>query len=228
MIKQYEQMSSTISNSAGKDKGHNGILLLHQVEHHIKDYQEQVNSMLHSAKAAQKAFKELLDMKQKQANIEEAQLARVHTEVAADQSRAVMIFTIFTIIFLPLSFFASVFGINAKEWSGVESNLALHTIFLYMGTISLAVILLSLLVAFNKSTRRLARTMWRRGARPLRRRVVSIFGFWRGSGEVEHDKVRLVEEALKGRRLETSPGRRPKRQWTKIFWDEDIGHKIFG
>ena len=43
-------------------------------------------------------------MKQKQANIVEAHLAREQTEVAADQSRSVMIFTIFTIIFLPLSF----------------------------------------------------------------------------------------------------------------------------
>lgn len=117
--------------------------------------------MMKGAHAAQRAFKELLDMKQKQANFVEAHLAREQTEVAADQSRSVMIFTIFTIIFLPLSFFASVFGINAREWSGTPSNPSLHEIFFYMVTISVIVILVALLVAFNRSTRRLAREAWK-------------------------------------------------------------------
>ena len=71
-------------------------------------------------------------MKQKQANIVEAHLAREQTEVAADQSRSVMIFTIFTIIFLPLSFFASVFGMNISEWSGVDSNIDFYHAFVYV------------------------------------------------------------------------------------------------
>lgn len=39
-------------------------------------------------------------MKQKQANVDEAYLARKSQLVAADQSRAVMVFTVFTIIFV--------------------------------------------------------------------------------------------------------------------------------
>lgn len=104
-------------------KGALGIQWLTEINHTLDGYKEQVEGMLKSAQTAQKAFKELLDMKQKQANIVEAHLAREQTEVAADQSRSIMIFTIFTIIFLPLSFFASVFGINAREWSGVSQNL---------------------------------------------------------------------------------------------------------
>ena len=71
-------------------------------------------------------------MKQKQANIVEAHLAREQTEVAADQSRSVMIFTIFTIIFLPLSFFASIFGMNISEWSGVDTNIDFYHAFMYV------------------------------------------------------------------------------------------------
>lgn len=72
-----------------------------------------------------------------------------------------MIFTIVTIIFLPLSFFASVFGINAREWVAQPNAYpTIHTIFTYMGTISLAVIILALLVAFNRYTRRLLRRFW--------------------------------------------------------------------
>ena len=106
-------------------------------------------------------------MKQKQANVVEAHLTREQTEVAADQSRSVMIFTIFTIIFLPLSFFASVFGINAREWSGTDSNLSLRTIFVYMGTISLGFIIVALLAAFNRFTRRIMQYLWRIIATPF-------------------------------------------------------------
>ena len=104
MTKQYRDLN------ARHGKGFNGINFLHDVDMFLNEHKEQLDGMLKGAQAAQKAFKELLDMKQKQANIVEAHLAREQTEVAADQSRSVMIFTIFTIIFLPLSFFASVFG----------------------------------------------------------------------------------------------------------------------
>lgn len=106
-------------------------------------------------------------MKQKQANVVEAHLTREQTEVAADQSRSVMIFTIFTIIFLPLSFFASVFGINAREWSGTETNLPLSSIFIYMGTISLGLIIVALLAAFNRFTRRVMQYLWKVIAKPF-------------------------------------------------------------
>ena len=105
MIKQYRDLN------VRHGKASNGIKFLDDVDQFLSEHREQLDGMLKSAQAAQKAFKELLDMKQKQANIVEAHLAREQTEVAADQSRSVMIFTIFTIIFLPLSFFASVFGI---------------------------------------------------------------------------------------------------------------------
>ena len=104
MFKQYHDLNIR------HGKGFNGSRFLHDVDLFLTEHKEQLDGMLKGAQAAQKAFKELLDMKQKQANIVEAFLARESTEVAADQSRSVMIFTIFTIIFLPLSFFASVFG----------------------------------------------------------------------------------------------------------------------
>ena len=104
MIKQYHDLNKY------REKGFNGIKFLVDVEQFLKEHEKQIDGMLKGAETAQKAFKDLLDMKQKQANIVEAHLAREQTEVAADQSRSVMIFTIFTIIFLPLSFFASVFG----------------------------------------------------------------------------------------------------------------------
>jgi Mg2+ and Co2+ transporter CorA len=75
----------------------------------------------------------LLDLKQKQANVDESRLARWEAEVTQTQSRSVMVFTIFTVIFLPLSFFTSLFGINVREWSGTETNPDFRQIFLIAG-----------------------------------------------------------------------------------------------
>ena len=184
MTKLFKEQSRVISDmiiqynhlNKAPRKGIKGIHFLTEASHVINEYKEQVEGMLKSAKAAQSAFKELLDMKQKQANIVEAQLARKQTEVAADQSRSVMIFTIFTIIFLPLSFFASVFGINAREWSGTSTNPGLRTIFVYMGSISVAVIVIALLVAFNKGTRRLARDLWKYVGTWIQKRLSMVAG----------------------------------------------------
>lgn len=98
-------------------------------------------------------YKSLLDMKQRQANVDEAVIARKSAQEAARQGRAIMVFTVFTIVFLPLSFFTSLFGMNTSEWSGDETNLSLHTIGVLMGAISFSVILVAFLIAFNEPIR---------------------------------------------------------------------------
>ena len=164
-IHDMQKIYQDLNTSRGQ--GLCGLRILKEASHTLHDYQEQVDGMLKSTQAAQQAFKDLLDMKQKQANVVEAHLAREQTEVAAEQSRSVMVFTIFTIIFLPLSFFASIFGINAREWTGVSDNVSLRTIFIYMGPISVGVILVALLVAFNRLTRKLVQSSWKQLAAPL-------------------------------------------------------------
>lgn len=162
MIKQYKNLN------ARHNKGLNGIDFLYDVKSFLEEHMEQLEGMRQSTRAAQAAFKDLLDMKQKQSNIDEAHLARKQTEVAADQSRTVMVFTIFTIVFLPLSFFASIFGMNARELNGDPSQeIPLQHIFTYMMCISLAVIIVALLVAFSRHTRRAAQRLWQRGALPV-------------------------------------------------------------
>ena len=213
-------------------KGILGTQWLREINHTLEGYKEQVEGMLKSAQTAQKAFKELLDMKQKQANIVEAHLAREQTEVAADQSRSIMIFTIFTIIFLPLSFFASMFGINAREWSGVSENLRLRTIFTYMGSISIAVIIVALLVAFNKLTRRIAQRLWQSSAGPIHDLVHKML--WgsnmapvAGDGLTEWGKygADLEKVAAKDAERDKMKLSTRSRTFTEINWDEEMGPK---
>ena len=59
---------------------------------------------------------------------------------------------------------------NVREWSGVDSNPTFGVVFRYMGPISLAVTVFSILVAFNKHTRRLLRFMWHITASPCGKR----------------------------------------------------------
>jgi len=150
------------------DLGVNGISFLTEVNQFLGENDGRIQVMKDNARAAQQGFKDLLDMKQKQASIVEAHLARKQThlthkqtEAAVEQSRVFLIFTVITIIFLPLSFFASVFGINANEWTQQPSSYpSLRTIFTYMTTISLAVITVALSVAFYKELRRVFKNFW--------------------------------------------------------------------
>lgn len=140
-----------------RGKGLHGTSLLKEAEAALVGYEAQVEGMIRSSKVAQMAFENLLDLKQKHSNIVEAHMTRYQTEMASEQSRSVMIFTVFTIIFLPLSFFSSVFGMNVREWSGEESNPGLGYVLEVMALISLAVVICALGAAFSVGTRRVVR-----------------------------------------------------------------------
>lgn len=125
MFEQYRDLNATF------EKGLHGTEYLRNVLAFLSTQMDQIDAMFKSAQTAQQACKDLLDMKQRQANVLEAYLAREQAEVATGQSRSVLIFTIFTITFLSLSFFASVFGINSCEWLD-GYYLPLHQIFTYL------------------------------------------------------------------------------------------------
>ena len=210
-----------------RDKGRTGAKLLDEALRTIEGYIEQVGSMSKSAGTAQSAFQALLDMKQKQANIVEAHLSREQADNSQEQARSILIFTIFTIIFLPLSFFASVFGINAREWSDQPTNPTLHTIFTYMGSISVAVIAFALFVGFNKFTRRVARNIWRHTAgsmyvwyRQKRGSPPEEEVEWKlpqySSSDIE--RLAAMEAAKNSKRLSTI-----SRTYSKMNWDDEAG-----
>jgi Mg2+ and Co2+ transporter CorA len=145
-------VTSTVSSQA--------VNWLEEAKAYIQGYSEQSKDMQHRCESVQEAYKLLLDMKQKQANVAEASLSRMSAEVASEQNRAIMIFTIFTIIFLPLSFFTSLFGMNVREWSGTDTNPKFHEVFLITGCVSAGIIIIALTLAFNK---------------PIRNSVISLF-----------------------------------------------------
>ncbi|KAL4961262.1 uncharacterized protein BDV14DRAFT_128581 [Aspergillus stella-maris] len=77
---------------------------------------QELQDMLVEAGRVQDAIHTLLDLRQKQASIKEAEFGRQQANDTAKQGNIVMVFTIVTIVFLPLSFLTSLFALNVAEF----------------------------------------------------------------------------------------------------------------
>ncbi|KAI1819347.1 hypothetical protein F4861DRAFT_546930 [Xylaria intraflava] len=117
----------------------------------LDEYEKQASDMLARVDFTRKDFEKLQEMIQRQAQVDDVRWSRLQTELASSQNLSVMIFTIFTVIFLPLSFFTGLFGMNTQEWGGPNENdfLSLKLI----GAISLPasafLIIIALVAAFS-------------------------------------------------------------------------------
>lgn len=102
-------------------------------------------------------------MAQRQAQVDDVRWSRLQTELASSQNLSVMIFTIFTVIFLPLSFFTSLFGMNTIEWGGPGAQ---YPSLGFIGEVSLpasvVVILATLVAAFSARVQVTVKSAWRR------------------------------------------------------------------
>ncbi|KAH7323517.1 hypothetical protein BKA65DRAFT_70452 [Rhexocercosporidium sp. MPI-PUGE-AT-0058] len=114
-----------------------------------------------TAESTYAALRDLLDLKQKEASAIEARSESKNAKALAAQAEAstslsaesvrqgwsIMVFTMVTIVFLPLSFFTSLFGMNAKEM--IAGNFTLGFYSAIMWPISFVVICFSLGLALN-------------------------------------------------------------------------------
>ncbi|CAI6333006.1 unnamed protein product [Periconia digitata] len=91
---------------------------LKTIDIHVKDLER----MDKQAERIYNSITNLLDLKQKHANAFEARFARDQAAGTARQSQTIMVFTIVTIIFLPLSFIAAIFTINIQEFPHIEGE----------------------------------------------------------------------------------------------------------
>lgn len=151
-------------------------------------------------------------MAQRQAQVDDVRWSRLQTELASSQNLSVMIFTIFTVIFLPLSFFTSLFGMNTLEWGGPGfPTLA------FIGEISLPasafMILATLVAAFSSRVQVVFRS--------LTRRLLSAWGFaYRGLKRLEPEAARRAKERRRaGKERERGREREKRRKERSYdFW----------
>lgn len=107
--------------------------LLRQI---VDDYLPQIQQMTRDSERVQKSLLELLDLQQKEENLYEAQSANQQALFTAKQAlsaqdqadatneqwQIIFVFTAVTIIFLPLSFFTSYFGMNIDNGNNGSLN----------------------------------------------------------------------------------------------------------
>ncbi|KAI0183369.1 hypothetical protein EV127DRAFT_447236 [Xylaria flabelliformis] len=124
----------------------------------LKSHLQRIDNMEKMTQRTVKSLRSLLDLKQKQASISEA-LASVsyakksveQAEETARQGRTLTLFTVVTIVFLPLSFLAAFFAINIDVFP-VDANgkLGLDYVLKYLLGISAGLSIPFIFIAFNQ------------------------------------------------------------------------------
>ncbi|KAG6356068.1 hypothetical protein INS49_015453 [Diaporthe citri] len=146
----------------------NGRFFLQEALSRLKSYRAQSKDMIERVKTTRQDFDKLLETVQRQAQIDEVRLSRQQADLASAQNRSVMIFTVFTVIFLPLSFFTSLFGMNTREWGG-GNNTPLRTIGSIALPASALLVVSALFVAWSTSVRKAFKSLSKRVRRAKNR-----------------------------------------------------------
>lgn len=205
----------------------NGRAFLQEALAKLKSYRTQAEDMIKRVETTRHDFDKLLEMIQRQAQIDEVRLSRQQADLASAQNRSVMIFTIFTVLFLPLSFFTSLFGMNTLEWGG-PGNLPLRTIGAVALPASVLLIIVTLVAAWSISVRKAFKGL-KNGARRFKRQARQ---WWRrqvdalvydDEGKPRARVGRRRGEALEGKRQrqrQKKQRKRIKREMTvQDFWE---------
>lgn len=147
-----------------------GVSYITEALGRLAEYKQRASEMTRRVRATRDDYDKLLQMVQRQAQVDEVRLQRLQADVASSQSRSVMIFTVFTVIFLPLSFFTSIFGMNTSEWDD-EKMPSLRTICLISLPASAFLIGLALVTAWSTRVRTILRFVV-----SLHRQITAFFG----------------------------------------------------
>ncbi|ROV91125.1 hypothetical protein VSDG_07824 [Cytospora chrysosperma] len=186
----------------------NGIAFLQEALAKLKSYRQQAEDMIKRVETTRHDFDKLLEMIQRQAQIDEVRLSRQQADLASAQNRSVMIFTIFTVLFLPLSFFTSLFGMNTFEWGG-SGNLPLRTIGSIALPASVLLIVVTMVAAWSISARKAFKNMMRR-VQTYQKRTKRWWG--RQIGALLYDAKGRPRARIGRQRAEMVEGKRQKQK----------------
>lgn len=163
---------------------------LKTIDMHLKD----IERMDKQAERIYYSITDMLDLKQKHANAFEARFARDQAAGTAKQSQIIMVFTIVTIVFLPLSFIAAFFAINIEEFprsSDGTAGLPLGYVSKYMFGIGFAVCIPLIVIALVLND-----------MRDLFRKVKTGFARLRTRAPVVKDRLNESQTSLDALKLE--------------------------
>ncbi|KAF4949506.1 hypothetical protein FSARC_13450 [Fusarium sarcochroum] len=157
------QPPSRVGTNDDKQKHTYKFFMLNAEEMRIKMDSRimELEQLRQSAQSVCDSVKNLMDMKQQQAGVVQAWMALNQTEESVNQGRSIMLFTVVTIIFLPLTFTAGIFGMNAIEF-GADGSFTIAKEFAVMFPISLFIIAVTLTFAFSLRIRTMLWALWQK------------------------------------------------------------------
>ncbi|KAK4164520.1 hypothetical protein QBC43DRAFT_344393 [Cladorrhinum sp. PSN259] len=112
-----QEMKRIYMSKELKDITNNGQYYLNEALEYLDDFKQEVSEMLKRVDITRNDYEKMLEMVQRQAQVDEVRWSRLQAELASSQNLSTMIFTTFTVIFLPLTFFTGLFGMNTVEWA---------------------------------------------------------------------------------------------------------------
>ncbi|KAF8857958.1 hypothetical protein BDZ45DRAFT_421917 [Acephala macrosclerotiorum] len=116
----------------------------------LEQNQIKINTMQAQASKTYESLKDLMDLRQKHANLQEARSARQQADETSKQGNTIMVFTIVTILFLPASFMASFFALAISQFPrDPNSMLELHYVVKYMLIFTAVVATFFIVMAFR-------------------------------------------------------------------------------
>ncbi|KAI7785604.1 hypothetical protein LA080_006624 [Diaporthe eres] len=123
--------------------------LLTEVQNCIQDLED----MGRTAEGISTSLDYLISLKQQQVTVVQAWQSMKEAEDTRKQNVTLLVFTVVTVVFLPMSFISSVFGMNNKEIAGRDSPMTLADQFKWMMPISLSIVAITYYLAFGNPWR---------------------------------------------------------------------------
>ncbi|KAJ6783465.1 hypothetical protein PWT90_08178 [Aphanocladium album] len=137
-------------NSTSSDGDDTPSLLFSVDTSVLESHLARILAMERSAKKIEDSFYRITDLKQKHASQQEAAAAAQQAKETARQGNAILLFTVVTIVFLPISFMAAFFAINIDGLqTTTNGKLPLTYVVKYMLAVGLCLSIPFIFVAFN-------------------------------------------------------------------------------
>ncbi|KAK4170530.1 magnesium transport protein cora [Cladorrhinum sp. PSN259] len=181
----------------------------------LSDQYKQIDRLYAAVKHCHERLEDLLETKNKYSGIISAWEAVANSVEQSNQGKSIMLFSVLSIIFLPLGFITSVFGMNIQDYRIGLGTLAEELYYVF--GISAIIIFISLLLAFDKFSLALLLYCIKVPTKWVMTRIAILqptsFGTtarnYRKLNEERVRKVRQMEEEIQRVRLVRD---------TKMFW----------
>ncbi|KAJ9626131.1 hypothetical protein H2204_010082 [Knufia peltigerae] len=191
-----------------------------------------IEEMDKAASRIQVSILDVMGLEQNEASINEAVSSRKQALETIEQGRTLMVFTVITIIFLPLSFLASLFALNITDFPRSSGSVQFTPGWVYpkLFGITGGITMIAILIAFSRPLVRFWSTIRRRFSRPVETSNVAAQSPWIPANyPMETKRMQQRSQRDRKRVLESDVEKRAQASYevVDVVIDEggEVGHK---